>query len=438
VAPGFRYRLDGTVRRFGNVLIGGSPLKLFRLTEAGNRVVDRIEAGEFVADSGLVTTLVDGGAIHPHAALPVHDESDVTIVTPTLGVPEHVAATAIVVDDGSAPPVPNAAVRLARNQGPAAARNAGLALVETPLVAFVDADVDLPEGWLIPLLEQFADPRVALVAPRVRTTGDSTIAAYERGHSPLDLGAEAARIASGTRVGYVPAAAIVCRVEAIRAIGGFDESLRFGEDVDLVWRLADAGWRCRYEPASEVHHEARPSWTAWVRQRVDYGSSAAALARRHLGALTPLRMNGWSLSSWLIGVTVNPLIGVTIGFASSAALVAKLPDVPPRVAFELAATGNARAGEQIARAIRRVWWPLLALTAIRSKAARRLLVVAALAVRHPVTVVDDIAYSVGVWRGMARERTIAPLVPEIVSWPGPGRTHRAGRTGCPNRYRPRS
>jgi hypothetical protein len=29
-----------------------------------------------------------------------------------------------------------------------------------------------------------------------------------------------------------------------------------------------------------------------------------------------------------------------------------------------------------------------------------------------------VAFSVGVWRGMATERTLAPLVPDITSWPG--------------------
>jgi len=46
------------------------------------------------------------------------------------------------------------------------------------------------------------------------------------------------------------------------------------------------------------------------------------------------------------------------------------------------------------------------------------LVLAGIAARHPIALLDDVAYSVGVWRGMLAERTIAPLVPEISSWPG--------------------
>jgi mycofactocin system glycosyltransferase len=310
-------------------------------------------------------------------------------------------------------------LRLDRNRGPGAARNAGLTQVATPLVAFVDTDVELSDGWLEPLLRHFADPRVALVAPRVATTGvPSPVAWYERGNSPLDLGPDPARIRAGTRVSYVPAAALVCRVDALREIGGFDEALRVGEDVDLVWRLDEAGWRCRYEPAVAVGHDPRPSWGAWARQRITYGSSTAPLARRHPGALAPIRMSGWSVATWALAALQRPIAGTLVGLGSAAALVRKLPDVPPRAAFELAARGNLQAGDQIAKAVRRVWWPVLAVVALRSRTARRILLAAAFAARHPTRLADDLAYSIGVWRGIVAERTLAPLVPEISSWPG--------------------
>ena len=415
-----RYRLDDGAQRHRNVLIGGSPLKLFRLTDAGSRVVDLIEAGHAVAESGLVTSLLDAGAVHPVGAPSGRfTPSDVTIVTPAFGPVANVRDDAIIVDDGSDPPIPGAAVRLDRNRGPGAARNAGLEHVTTALVAFVDADVHLTDGWLDALLPHFDDDRVALVAPRVRSAaGTSALDRYEAAHSPLDLGPRPGRVRAGSRISYVPAAAVVCRVDSIREIGGFDETLRFGEDVDLVWRLDESGLRARYEPESAVTHDPRPTWRAWFDQRVGYGSSAAPLSRRHPGALAPLRMSGWSVGAWASGVLVHPILGATIGAGSAAALVRKLDDVPPRAAFLLAWRGNLAAGGQIAAAIRRVWWPILLLPALRSRRARSGLLLAAIAARHPIRVVDDVAYSVGIWRGVVRERTAAPLVPEISSWPG--------------------
>ncbi len=382
------------------------------------RIARRIS--EPTPDSRLIDALLDAGAIHPLPAPAVrYTEADVTIVMPTLGPVATPPPGAIVVDDGSTPPIPNSTVRLDRNAGPAAARNAGLAHVATPLVAFVDADVELPSGWLDALLPHFDDERVGLVAPRVVSrAGETALERYEHNASPLDLGGQPGRVRAGSRVSYVPAAAMVCRVEALNEVGRFDETLRFGEDVDVVWRLDAAGWRIRYEPAASVTHAPRSGWVAWWHQRVGYGSSAAPLARRHPGALAPMRTSGWSLGAWGVGVGLDPKTGVLIAAVSAAALVRKLPDVPPREAFRLAWLGNLHAGGQIAQAIRRVWWPIVAVAALRSRVARRVLLLSAVAARNPIRFADDVAYSVGVWRGMLAARTLDPIVPQISSWPG--------------------
>jgi mycofactocin system glycosyltransferase len=308
--------------------------------------------------------------------------------------------------------------------------------VTTPLVAFVDADVDAPDDWLDALLPHFDDEHVALVAPRVRSEHrPGAVARYEIEHSPLDLGTAPARVRAGTRVSYVPAAAIVCRTDVLRAIGGFDEDLRFGEDVDLVWRLDAAGWHVRYEPMSVVTHAPRPSWPAWLRQRIGYGSSVAPLARRHPGALAPIRMSGWSVAVWVAGVALHPFVGLTIAVGTAAALVRKLSDVPPSSAFLLAWRGNLHAGDQLAAAIRRTWWPLLLVASVRSRRARIALAAAVLARRHPIGVIDDAAYSIGLWRSMVTERTLAPLVPQLSSWPPRGTPHGGRRESGHKRYR---
>lgn len=417
--------------RFGTTVVGGSPLTLLRLTAAGASVIDDVTAGSAVGATPLIERLVDAGVAHPVAEPPgPFSVADVTIVVPTLGPPGHLPTGALVVDDGSAPPVVGADVRLDVNRGPAAARNAGLDRVETALVAFVDGDVDVGDGtaWLEPLLPHFADERVAVVAPRiVARAGDDRLTAYERRHSPLDMGREPARVRAGTRVSYLPAAALVCRVAALRAVGGFDAALRLGEDVDLVWRLGDAGWRVRYEPASVVRHEARPNWAAWAKQRIGYGSSAGPLARRHPRKLAPLRMSGWSIAAWCLAMAGRPITGLAVGLGSAAALVPKLPDVPPRDAFRLAAGGTARAGGVLGNTVRRAWWPIVAIAAVRSRTARRILVASALAVGDPRELADDVAYSIGLWRGMWTARTLDPIVPQITSWPGRG-ARRPGHT----------
>jgi mycofactocin system glycosyltransferase len=367
---GTRYRLDSSWRRpaGGNVVVAGSPLRLFRLSTGGAQVAAMVEVGEApdtAAVHQMLDRFVEAGALHPQHPTAPFRPAQVTIVVPAFGplqasLVEQLArhpGPVVVVDDAGPAPFGNDAppdrvqlVRHERNQGPAAARNTGLALVTTPLVAFLDTDVTPDGDWLLPLLTHFADERVALVAPRVMgAPGDTRLHEYEQRHSSLDLGDEPARIAAGTRVSYVPAAALVCRVAALRAIDGFDADMRVGEDVDLVWRLAAAGYRCRYEPAGQVRHTPRATISAWCRQRMGYGRSAAPLAQRHPGALAPVRMSGWSALAWVLLVARHPLLALGVAAGTSAALVRKLHDLPPRDAALLAARGPRRGRRPVGR-----------------------------------------------------------------------------------------
>jgi len=455
-----RFALDTSYRRpsSGATVVGGSPLRLFTLGAAGVKVLEAVErGGELPANHAPLTErLVDAGVLHPLPELegPAHlpgDASDniatqLTVVTPAYGnAPRFVATTlrTIVVDDASPQPlkVTGANVdvlRLDVNGGPGAARNAGLVQVTTPFVAFVDSDVLIDEQELSSLLAHFTDPRVALVAPRIVAdpTQPGTLARFEQVHSPLDLGREPARIAPTTRVSYVPAAVVVCRVEALRSIGGFDARLRFGEDVDLVWRLVEADWRCRYEPRVEARHATRATGRDWALQRYRYGTSAAPLAARHRGALAPLRMSGWSAAVWGSVVAGAPLVGAVVGAATTGALVRKLRQLPARETMRLAGLGHLFAGRLVAGTMLRAWWPLSAAAAVVSRRARR--VVLAAWVFHIVdgwrrehradvplaaptyallTTVDDLAYGAGVWAGAARERSADALLPRFEAWP---------------------
>ena len=456
--PPLRVRLDSTWRRpteapaDGKVVIAGSPLRLFRLSTGGAHVIAMAETGE-VPDTASIRTLIerfiDAGALHPAPTAGPFTAADVTVVLPTfgrvpaaLGTPALAGLRTIVIDDASptAVQVPQAegvtVVRRTGNGGPSAARNTGLAQVATPVVAFVDADVHLPEGWLQPLLAHFADEQVALVAPRiVGAAGTGAIADYEQRRGALDLGTEPARIAAGTRVSYVPAAVLVCRTDAIRAMNGFDEGMRLGEDVDLVWRLADAGHRCRYEPAVVAEHEPRAQLAGWARQRFGYGRSAASLARRHPGALAPVRMNGWSLLAWGLLLARRPFLALGVAAGTTVALQRKLTDVPPRESSRMAGLGHLAAGRQLAQATTRVWWPITVLAAASSRRAR-LPVAAAVVVPvlidalrarsvqpvldAPLALADHAAYGAGVWAGVLAERELGPLLPDVRSWPPRG------------------
>jgi mycofactocin system glycosyltransferase len=414
-----RYRLDDTWERptpDRRVILAGSPLRVFRVTEAGSRVCDRIETGDDVPSSTLTERFTDAGAIHPRpdrSGAPA-DAEDVPVVTPQLGGRSALDDRDVTVDDGSPTPIIGAHVRLDVNRGPGGARNAGRRSVDAEFIAFVDADVTIGPGWLDDLLPHFADERVGLVAPRV--IGDPS--------ASLDLGAQPARISASTRVSYVPAAALVVRAAAFDDVGGFDEALRFGEDVDLVWRLDEAGWRCRYEPSVTVGHAPRTGPMARARQQIGYGSAAAPLALRHPRSLAPVRANGWMVLGWVSIIAVWPP-GVVASIAGNCWFVHRRVDVvPPARLIRLVVDSNLEGLRNVASSIRREWWPVALIASLISRRARCATLVAfVIGARSAVT---DVAYGWGVWTGIRRHRTWRPVVPHIARWKPEGGSRQPG------------
>jgi mycofactocin system glycosyltransferase len=457
---GFGVALDPRVRRVdgGRVLIGGSPLRLVRLSDAGRRTLDRLAAGSTVHGPGATATLarhlVATGMAHPRPPLrPAGGVADVAVVIPVRDRPDGLAralagvgpvAELVVVDDGSTDAGATAAVAAAagatllrnpRPRGPAAARNRGLAATTAPVVAFVDSDCEPVPGWLDGLLPHLDDPLVGLVAPRVAAPrpvpGDGVLARYESVRSALDMGPGEAAVRSGGAVPYVPSAVLLVRRKAALAAGGFDETLRVGEDVDFVWRLAAAGWTARYEPAVRVTHTPRLRLGAMLRRRAAYGTSAAALSRRHRGRLAAVRLSPGAAFGWGLLALRRPAPALGLAALAAVRLGGRLRPFggPWHEAARLSATGHANTARVLADQVTRTWWPAAVAAALLSRRARRALVLCAVLPplaewreRRPeldpvrycaLRLADAAAYGAGVWVGCVRERTAGPLLPRL-------------------------
>lgn len=437
----------------GRVLMGGSPLRILKLSETGAARVAEWFAGAPVdqgtSSAKLAARLIDRGLAHPTYDAAPFTPADVTVVIPVKDDPVGLESTlaalgdvggVVVVDDGSHPPVaerqPHIEVR--RNEtaeGPGPARNQGLTGITTPLVAFVDADVAPNPGWLDALLPHFADPSVAAVAPRVASMPSSSpMAAYEQRHSPLDLGHQPARVAQRSRVSYVPSACLACRVDVLNTFDPcFDPALRYGEDVDLIWRLVGAGHTVRYEPRAVAQHRPRPNLTELMAQRRGYGSAAAPLSRRHPGALPPLIASWWSVLALTLGGLGFGKLAAAIAVGGTASLKPKLSSLPEpgRRAVEISAMGNLAVAGQYASSLTRTWWPVLAAVSAVSKRGRRAALLALVGptltemwrtrtvtpiADLPLRILDDISYGTGVWQGCVAEQTAEPLLPDLTSW----------------------
>jgi mycofactocin system glycosyltransferase len=466
VPAGFRLRADPGSRMLagGTVLTGGFPTRVLRLTPSGARHVQGWWSGTPVPDNpkarALARRLLDTGIAHPALAGPAGSEQNAGEVTVVIPVRDRHAELArclaglektprvIVVDDGSRDPEAVAKVaaeagasvlRRPVNGGPAAARNTGLAAAATPLVAFLDSDCVPRPGWLDALLPHFADPVVGAVAPRIvpHEKGRTWLARYEGASSTLDMGERPSIVRPGSRVPYVPGAALVVRKTATGA--GFAEDMRVGEDVDFIWRLGAAGWRTRYEPTATMGHQHRVRLREWLARRKDYGTSAASLELRHAGAVRPLYASPWTAVAWLAAAAGRPDAGALVTGTGTALLARRLAQVTGegwprpahstawRLAARQAAGGTLAAARPLGSAISRTWWPVALPVAVAARRLRLPLAVLVLAPplldwldRRPpldparyvaARLLDDFGYSLGVWQGCAEHRTVRPLLP---------------------------
>jgi mycofactocin system glycosyltransferase len=465
----------------GTVLVGGSPTRVLRLTPAGARQVAAWLGGAPVPDTEaarkLARRLLDAGAVNPAPPAGGDDQAgpspaEVTVVIPVRDRHFELARClsglrdlphVLVVDDASADQAAiraiaaehgAAVIRRPVNGGPGAARNTGLEAAATSFVAFVDSDCVPQPGWLAPLLPHFADPAVGAAAPRIvpAHAGDGWLARYEGASSTLDMGARPSVVRPGTRVPYVPGAALVVRKTA--AAAGFRAGMYVGEDVDFVWRMAAAGWRVRYAPEAVMGHDHRVAFRAWFSRRADYGTSAADLERLHPGTVRPLYASWWTAGAWAAALSGRPVTAAALTAAATALLARRLSRVtgerwplpaPPTqspasssapdwgaawgLALRLAGGGTLAAARPLGSALSRTWWPVAIPAAVAVKKLR--LPVAALILAPPLLdwadrkppldparyvaarLLDDAAYSIGVWQGCLARRTLRPLLPLI-------------------------
>lgn len=185
--------------------------------------------------------------------------------------------------------------------GVSRARNAGIAAALGPLVAFVDDDVRVDPFWLQGVVRAFARvPSAVCVTGLVATRAiagpeqryfDSRVSwaanleprvFHPRSDDPLHPWA-AGRFGAGANMAF--------RLEAVRALHGFDEDLgpgtiaKGGEDIDLFVRALRAGGDLVYDPAALAWHIHRSEAADLEKQMYGYGVGLTAYLAKH--ASTP-------------------------------------------------------------------------------------------------------------------------------------------------------
>lgn len=197
-----------------------------------------------------------------------------------------------------------------------------------------------------------------------------------------------------------------------------------------MWRLIEAGWRVRYQPDVTVGHQEPDRWAHLLHRRYRYGTSTAALGRRHPDNVAPLIIHPWYATMVAALLAWRPAL-------AAAALAGTLRST--RRALRRAGPSPHRLGPTALDGMRQTWLglgryatqfaiPAVLATLVFGRPVRKLAAASLLA--GPVVagwlrsdrrldpahfaaaaVADDLAYGTGVLAGCVQQRTVRPLIP---------------------------
>lgn len=190
--------------------------------------------------------------------------------------------------------------------GVSAARSLGFQLCATDIVAYVDDDCLISEGWLDGLVAVLKGSAVAGVFGRLIPHERGPRTGIEVGLKDTGVHQEFSGHVPPWHVGHGGNMAFWCR--ELAAVGGFDPLLGAGgelracEDGDIAFRLLARGKRLAYTPAAVVYHRHWKSWNAQRAMERAYGLGAGAQFAKYVrcGNLGGLRL--FASWTWELGV----------------------------------------------------------------------------------------------------------------------------------------
>jgi GT2 family glycosyltransferase len=169
------------------------------------------------------------------------------------------------------------------------ARNRGASAATGEFLLFCDSDDVVMPNWMSALVKASVDADAVGGCRRVLDWSD---AKYRRG---LGDGYLAAGI---TPLSSVSGGNLLVRNAIFEELGGFDENLTVGEDVDLGFRLQLAGRRLRFTNDAVILYRLRSSLKATAKQAYRYGRGEPYLYRKHRSVGMPRRSPELVVKSW--------------------------------------------------------------------------------------------------------------------------------------------
>ncbi len=167
-------------------------------------------------------------------------------------------------------PVAVRVVDASDRNGAAGARNAGVAAAAGRLLLFTDADDVVDSRWVHEMVCALREHQLVGGRVEVVQLNGEEVASWRMNMFERDLPA-----VSGCP--WVPGSNFGCTVAAYKAIGGFDESVAIGEDLDLALAMRAHGITAVFAPRAIVHYRHRRKPRQAIKQMWSYGVSNGSL-----------------------------------------------------------------------------------------------------------------------------------------------------------------
>jgi GT2 family glycosyltransferase len=171
---------------------------------------------------------------------------------------------------------------------PSFARNAAAREARGEWLVFLDGDVEPDHGLVDAYLDPAPPDGVGILGGALEDVpgGPGLAARYAVSRGMMSQ----ATTLRHPHAPFVQTANCAVRRTAFEAVGGLAEDARAGEDADLCWRLAAAGWRLELRDRARARHRSRPTLRALLSQLAVHGAGSAWLDRRHPGSDPPPRL----------------------------------------------------------------------------------------------------------------------------------------------------
>ncbi len=161
------------------------------------------------------------------------------------------------------------------NRGLSAARNTGMLAATGEIVAYTDDDARPDPHWLQYLAHSFKKYGFAGVGgPNLAPASDGLIAdcVANAPGGPVHV------LLSDRIAEHIPGCNMAFRHDVLQEIRGFDPLYRVaGDDVDLCWRVQQAGGAIGFHPAALVWHHRRNFVKTYWKQQQGYAKAEALL-----------------------------------------------------------------------------------------------------------------------------------------------------------------